>query len=438
MGLTRGQFLRLMGAGAAGALLSACATSPPPIDVTGPEFTEAEPSGTVKLWSRGGLLPTAQRIVDRFHAAQDRIRVDLTPVPDGQFVTKLATAIRGGRVPDVVDIDDINSALFVARGVFADLTPLLDELPFRDRLSPGHLALVERDGRYFGAPSIADNSTLWCNVGLFERAGVDIDQVTGSFEGYLEAARAVSALGDDIHGWFFPGNSAGALAFTVQPHVWAAGTDLIAGEIGDQRGNIVDNEPLRATLEFLRALWEEGLTPPAIDSDDGSRWASQFQAGRVGMMPCGFGIVTPDASDELLDQCGVRLLSGPEGGRSFFDGGTNFCLPNGSDNPSAAWEFVRFCLELEQQTALPETGYIPVRSDAATDEFRAAYPLAAPPLLELDAGYAPLSLAYARIYNQNDGPWLAMIREAVFGGNVDRALAAAQPRFDEILRQGDA
>ncbi|GAA3888831.1 ABC transporter substrate-binding protein [Streptomyces sedi] len=438
MGLSRGQFLRLMGAGAAGALLGGCASSPPPIDVTAPEFADTEPSGTVRLWCRGGLQPTTQRLVDRFHAAQDRVRVDLTPVPDGQYVTKLATAIRGGRVPDLVDIDDINSALFVHRGVFADLTPLIDALPYRDRLSPGHLALSARDGRSFGAPSLADNSTLWCNAALFARAGVDVDETTGSFEGYLEAARAVAGLGDDTHGWFFPGNAAGALAFTVQPHVWAGGADLITGEVGAQRAHVLGNEPLRATLEFLRTLWTEGLTPPAVDSDDGSRWASQFQAGRVGMMPCGFGIVTADASEELLAECEVRLLAGPEGGRSFFDGGTNLCLPNGSDNPVGAWEFVTFCLELEQQTSLPETGYIPVRADAATDAFRARWPLAAPPLLELDAGHAPLSLAYARIYNQNDGPWLAMIREAVFGDGVERALRAAQPRFDEILRQGDA
>src|SRR5690606_38776289 len=138
MELTRARFLSLLGAGAAGAFLGGCAKSPPPIDVTEPGFGR-DASGTVSMWCRGGIQRSAQLLIDLFHAAQDRIRVDLTPVQDGQYVTKLATAIRGGRMPDLVDIDDINSALFIHRGVFADLTPLIEELPFRDQLSPGHL-----------------------------------------------------------------------------------------------------------------------------------------------------------------------------------------------------------------------------------------------------------------------------------------------------------
>lgn len=437
MELTRRRFAALLGGGAATALLAGCARALPPVDVTEPGFGTGA-RGTVDFWCRGGRQATAEQLIGRFHAAQDRIRVEVTPVQEGQYVTKLATAIRGGRVPDLVDIDVINSALFVHRGVFADVTPLVEALPYRDRLSPGHLALADRDDRYYGVPSLADNSALWCNLDLLERAGVDIDATTGSFEGYLEAARAVSALGDDIHGWSFPGNASGALAFTVQPHIWAAGTDLITGEVGAQSGHILGNDAVRRTLDFLRTLWAERLVPQGCYSDDGVRWAAEFQAGRVGMLPIGYSALVPNAPDELLDHTAVRLLSGPDGGRSFFDGGTNFCLPNGAASPSAAWEFAMFCLEVEQQVTAPENGFIPVRSDAATPEFRDEYPLAVPPLEEIEAGYAPVSLSYNRIYNQSDGPWLAMIRRAVFDGEVEAAMDEAQTRYDETLRQGDA
>jgi multiple sugar transport system substrate-binding protein len=126
------------------------------------------------------------------------------------------------------------------------------------------------------------------------------------------------------------------------------------------------------------------------------------------------------------------------GGRCFFDGGDNFAIPAGAANPSAAWEYVLFCLEIEQQSLLPEGGYTPIRSDVLTDEFRARFPLAVAPLEQIDAGYAPLSLSYNRIYNQPDGPWLEMFRSAVFEGRIDEAMAAAQPRYDLLLRQGDA
>ncbi|NGN64177.1 sugar ABC transporter substrate-binding protein [Streptomyces sp. A7024] len=440
MELTRSRFLALLGGGAAGlagAALAGCAKAPPPLDTAAADFRERA-HGTVDVWCRGGLVGTSEPTVAAFHAAQDRVRIRLTPVPDGMFVTKLATAIRGGRMPDLVDIDVINSAAFVHRGAFADLTPLLEELPYRDRLSPGHLALAKRDGRYYGVPSIADNSALWCNQALLDRAKVSVDDATGSFEGYLEAARAVRGLGKDFYGWYLPGNGSGGLAFTVQPHIWAGGEDLVTGGIGSQRAHIAGNEPLRRTLKFLHTLWRERLMPRDCFSDDGARWTAAFYAGKVAMLPSGYNITFPKAPKALRDDLAVRLLSGPDGGHAFFAGGNNFGIPNGARNPEGAWDFVRFCLTVRRQGTLPAAGMAPVRSDAATPAFRKKYPLAVAPLTAIDSGRAPLALAYNRIFNQNDGPWLAMLRRATFGGEVEQAMREAQQRFDEVLRQGDA
>lgn len=437
MELTRRQTLIALFGSAAAAGLAGCADLLRPVDVTTPGFGRGA-TGTINLWCRSETQNGTRAMVDAFHASQDRIRIRVTPIQGGQYVTKLATAIRGGRVPDVVDIDDINSTLFVYRGVFSDLTPRIEDLGLGDRLSPGHLALSTLDGRYYGAPFLTDASVLLCNTELFERAGVDLDASTASFDGILEAARAITALRDDVYGWTYPGNSSGALGFTVQPHVWATGTDLIAGEIGSQRGNIVGNDALRRTLELERTLWEEGLVPPGSFADDASRWSADYVAGRIGMFPAGYGVLVPNADPELLARTRTILLPGPDGGRAFFDGGDNLCIPNGSPNPSAAWEFIEFCLALEQQTRLPEGYYLPVRSDATTEEFRAAYPLAVPPLEQIEAGYAPRTLSYNVIYNQSDGPWLKMFRGAVFDGEVDAAMESAQVTYDRLLRQGQA
>ncbi|GAA4434065.1 hypothetical protein GCM10023169_41190 [Georgenia halophila] len=291
MRLSRRGFLTLAGLGGASAL-SGCGGQLPPADVTVAGFGEGA-RGTINVWCRSETQSGTQAMVDAFHAAQDRIRIDLTPIPGGQYVTKLATAIRGRRPPDLVDIDDINSALFIYRDAFTDLTPLIEELPYRDRLSPGHLGLATKDEKFYGVPFLADNSVLWCNLDLFDRAGVDIDEATTSFEGYLEAARAISALGDNTWGWSYPGNSSGALGFTVQPHIWAADRELIAGEVGSQSGNVAGNDAVRRTLEMLRTMWDEELVPPGSFSDDASRWNADFVAGRLGMMPNAYGVIVP-------------------------------------------------------------------------------------------------------------------------------------------------
>jgi multiple sugar transport system substrate-binding protein len=341
-------------------------------------------------------------------------------------------------VPDLVDIDDINSMLFIYRDAFTDLTEPLAALDFRDKLSPGHLRLATKDDRVYGVPYLADNSMFWFNTELCDRADVDPDDAVKSFGNLLDAARKLRKLGADIYAWSFPANSPGALGFVVQPMIWAADTDLIQGTVGSQTGHIVGNDVVRQMLELHRQLWVDGLVPRANFSDDASRWGSDFRAGKVGIFPSNYSVVV-SASDEAFHQkVTPRLLSGPDGGSAFFDGGDNMCIPRGARNASGAWEFVRFALDLPQQIDLPAGGYTPVRSDARTPEFASKYPLATLPLERIQEGYAPTTLSYNLLYNQPDGPWLQMFRRAVFDGELEAAMKEAQQNYDRILQQGQA
>jgi multiple sugar transport system substrate-binding protein len=395
--------------------------------------TNAE--GTVTMWCRAATVAGVQVVVDRFHDAQNRIHIDLTPVPDGQYVTKLATAIRGRRVPDIVDIDDINSMLFIYRDAFADLTPLVAALPYRAALSPGHLRLATRGGRQYGVPYLADNSLLWYNTELLGKAGVNPATAVTSLGGLLDAARRVRKIGGDVYAWSIAGNSAGILGFVVQPHIWATRADQIAGQVGSQRGDIAGNPALRSTLAFYRSLWQEDLLNRNAPADSGTTWGGDFRAGQIGFIPSNYSAVVGSADAAMRAKTGVALLCGPQSGTAFFDGGDNLCIPRGATNASGAWEFAKFALDLPQQQLLPKGGYTPVRSDVATPEFRAEYPLGTAPLDHLDRGYAPVTLAYNLLFNQADSPWIGMFRRAVFDGDLDGALDDGQRAFDRILAQ---
>jgi multiple sugar transport system substrate-binding protein len=435
MALERRQFLQLSGLAALSSALSACGSAilPEP-DVRTPGFGD-NASGTVTMWCRAATVAGVQVTVDRFHAAQNRLRIDLTPVPDSQYVTKLATAIRGRRVPDLVDIDDINSMLFIYRDAFTDLTPLVEALPYRNVLSAGHLRLATRNNRHYGIPYLADNSVLWYNTELLAKAGVDPASAVKSLDALLDAARRVRKLGGDIYGWSIAGNSPGILGFVVQPHIWATDTDNISGPVGAQRGHIADNVALRKTLEFYRALWREDILPRDNFADSGTTWGSDFRAGKIGFLPSNYSAVVLDADAAARKRTGVTLLCGPSGGTSFFDGGDNLCIPRGALNPSGAWQFAKFALDLPQQQGLPDGGYTPVRGDAATPQFAQKYPLGTAPLRHITRGYAPVTLAYNLLYNQADSPFIAMFRKAVFDGDIDGALRDGQRGFDTILIQ---
>lgn len=407
------------------------------IDTSGPDFGN-NAGGNVHVWCRGATQDGIEKIVKAFHSRQSRITVRVTPIPDAQFVTKVATAIRSRGVPDLVDFDDINSLLFSYRGAFVDLADPISDLPGSDSLSPGHLKLGTLHKSRYGLPFLADNSVLFCNMELFERAGVDLDQATESLAGLLDAARKISKLGENIHGWSFPGNAAGTLGFTVQPHIWAADTDLISGSIGKQEGNVSGNRAVEQTLKFFHTLWRDRLVPSSAYSDDGSQWGADYAKGTIGIFPSNYAALKDHAKKPLQDRTQVRLIPGPSGGRRFFDGGDNLCLLRGAPNPSAAWEFACFCVAPKVQELLPQSGYLPIRSDAITPSYREKYPLTVSTVNNLDSGYAPKTLAYNTIYNQADGPWLKMFRRAVFGGDVTAAMDDAQDGYDRLLKQAQA
>ncbi|NIZ90563.1 ABC transporter substrate-binding protein [Kineococcus rubinsiae] len=434
MELSRRNVLGLGGLTALTALLPSCASTLPEADVSAAGFGEGA-TGTVRLWCRAATVVGVRQVVDAFNASQDRLTVEVTPVLDAQYVTKLATAIRGGNVPDIVDIDDINSMLFIYRDSFTDLTPLVQGLDFADSINPGQLGLAVRDDRNYGVPYIADNSALFYNTELFDRAGIDPVTATADFDGILEAARAIHGLGDGTFGWSVDGNAAGILGFVVQPHIWAAKSPNVVGEVGAQKGDVAGNDAVRRTFELYQTMWKEGLMPQTNFSGDGSRWGADFREGTVGMFPGNFSVAALNATPEMRAKTGVVLLPGPDGGRATFAGGDNLCIPRGAGNASGAWEFARFALDLPQQTNLPAGGYIPVRSDAATLEYRAEFPLAVAPLEDIEAAYAPVTLAYNLLFNQQDSPWIAAFRRAVFDEDLDGALAQGQKDFDRILEQ---
>ena len=425
----------LLPAAAAALALAGCAAPSPAARVSGPDFGHGA-TGVVQFWDRSTTAPFGQLLVNRFNATHKHLKVVLTPVQDTQYVTKLATAIRAGSPPDLVGIDDINSQLFIYHKAFLDLTPLVKSLPDRTRLSPGALNLATENGHYYGTPYVADMSVLWYNKTLFRKAGLDPNKPPASYAEILRDARKITALGHGIYGFAFAGRCEGCLGFTMLPDIWATGKHLLNGQPGHEKAFITGNTPLRQTLGLYRQLWTSHLADPQSRVETGTTWGANFLAGKVGMMPLGYGPIAT-APAKFRSQLGMTLLPAPSGGATAtFDGGANFGIPTGSRNPAGAWEFIKFALQKEQQSLAPQAGFEPVRSDVNTGQFRAKFPFAAAMLAGLHRGYAPKTIVYNTTFNQPGGPWLNMFTEAVFDGKVTAALRTGQGGFTTAIYLG--
>lgn len=420
------------------ATMSACAGAGvlPAPDVSAAGFGSGA-TGTVRLWVRAATQALSKPIVDSFNRTHPGLKVVMTAIPDTQYVTKLATAIRGRSVPDIVDVDDINSTLLAYHEAFTNLTTLIKQLPYYRQLSPGHLNLATVGGKIYAAPYAADVSVLNYNKALFARAGLDPNRPPTTLAQVLADARAISKLGGGIKGFSFGGNSPGIMGFTALPSVWASGARLFAGPLNNQRATIAGNTALVKTLRFYHDVWAQGLSQPSSRTESGATWGKDFLAGKVGIWPGNEGaLVAGGITKSFAADIGVAPLPGAVSGSSVFDGGDNIAIPRGARNASGAWEFIRYALQKSQQGKLPTSGFTPIRADVLTPAFAASFPRTAVALKSLTTtGYAEKTLAYNTAINQVSGPWFALFTQAVFHGGVTAAVAAAQPAFANTLRQ---
>jgi len=419
-------------AAAATATLAGCASASPPVNTSTPSFGN-NATGTVVFWARSDTITAATPLVKEFNATHPHLKVVMDSIQDTQAVTELATAIRGHAAPDLVDLNDIYMPIFTQLDAFVNLTNLVKQLPYDKSLSPGHLALATYDNRIYGVPYLADLSVLWINKTLFTKAGLNPDSPPKNFAQILADARKINALGDGISGFSFAGDCSGCLGFTALPNIWAAGSNVIRGALNHQAATVAGNATVTALLNLYRTIWTEHLAPASDLTDTGATWGTDFAAGKVGIFPGGFGTVILEVPAAKRSQFTDVALPGPNGGYATFDGGDDLAIPEGAQNASGAWEFMKWILAIKQQDELPAYGYTPVRSDALTPAFEKANPLDVVALKALAHGVAPATTAYNSIFNQAGGPWLTMFDTAVFNGQVKQAMTSAQQGFDQLL-----
>jgi multiple sugar transport system substrate-binding protein len=393
-------------------------------------------TGTVQFWARSVSATLAKKLVSEFNATHKNLQVKLTLTSINDDTTNLATSIRAGDPPDVVGLNDIDVPSFTSEGAFMNLTPYINKLPYKADLSPGHMGLATYNGAEYGVPFWADLSVLWYNKTLFKEAGLNPNDPPTTYAQILSDAQAINKLGNGINGFTFAGDCEGCLGFAVQPGIWAANSYLTSGPIGKQTASITGNTALEQALTLYRDMWTQHLVPDNDRTDDGTTWGDDFAAGKIGIMPGGYGsVVDLVKPSQLGTEFQDTPLPGADGGYSTFDGGDDFVIPSAAKNASGAWEFIQWVLQTQQQEQYPALGATPVRTDVLTPAFSAKNPQDAVALKALAKGYAPVTLVYNQMFNEASGPWFQMFTTAVYDGNMSLALQQGQSGLTRLLQQ---
>ena len=387
-------------------------------------------TGTITIWARDAQKVFMGKLVDAYNKSH-KAQAKLSIIPSAQFVQKFGTAAASGTAPDVASIDLVFLPYFASQGALDDITDLANGLSYKDSLSPAHRKLATYQGKTYALPFTAEASVLYYNKDLFKKAGLDPNKPPTNYAEILADAKKLRALGKDTYGFAFAGACGGCNVFEFTPHVWASGGDVLSS---DGKKAMLDTPQVTDALQFYRDMYTAGVMPPAVKTDSGNSQAPTFSSGKLGMTPLGaFAVSTFKAAKVNF---GVTPLPGKDGGTASFAGGDEIAIPSGSKNKPAAQEFVKWATDEAAQTVLAKQGIVPVRTDLVDKIYAPLDPRYKVFGEMMAKGKTPYSVVENAIFNDNNGPWIKMINQAVFTGDIKGAQAAGQKAAQSLIDQG--
>ncbi|MFJ8113561.1 ABC transporter substrate-binding protein [Streptomyces sp. NPDC096132] len=368
------------------------------------------------MWTRAATKTQSEALVEAYNDSHQN-KIELTVVPTDDYQAKVGAAAGSRDLPDLFASDVVFVPNYTTSRLFADLTERIDALPFADELAQSHIKAGTYEGKKYVVPHTLDLSVLFYNKDLYRKAKLDPEKPPTTLAEWDEQARAVDALGGDVDGTFFGGNCGGCGVFTWWPSIWAAGEEVL-----NEDGTEADlaSATAKKVYDTYRGWVRDDIVAPGAKDETGTTWTGVFPKGNVGIMPMPsttLGLMPKD-----LD-LGVAPIPGPDGGESTFVGGDALGISATSDKADQAWNFLAWSLGEEAQVDVVAAHKdVVARTDLAANKYSKADPRLVTVNQLVAAGRTPYALKFGQTFNDPNGPWLELMRDAVFGdgGNVDK------------------
>ena len=115
-------------------------------------------------------------------------------------------------------------------------------------------------------------------------------------------------------------------------------------------------------------------------------------------------------------QIGVAPIPGLSGGASTFVGGDVIGISSDSKHADEAWNFIAWSLGTKAQiNILAKNHYQLARTDLGSNKYTSSDPRLVAINKVLSKGQTPVALNFGQTFNDPNGPWLKLVRDAVFG-----------------------
>jgi multiple sugar transport system substrate-binding protein len=362
----------------------------------------------ITMWTRAATKAQSEALVKAYNASHKN-QVKLTVIPTDDYQPRVGAAAGSKELPDLLSVDVVFAPNYTSQGLYLDITQRIDALPFADKIAPSHVKVGTFEGKKYVVPHTMDLSVLFYNKALYKKAGLDPEKPPATLEEFAQHARKVNALGGNVHGTFFGGNCGGCLVFTWWPSLCDG--QQVMNEDGTE--SLLNSGAAKKVYALYRGLVDDKIVAPGTKDEAGPTWTGVFPKGNIGVMP--MPSTTLGLMPKGLD-VGVAPIRGINGGESTFVGGDSIGISANSKVPDQAWDFLKWSLSDEAQTqVVAKNKDVVARTDLAENKYSSADPRLVAINQVAAKGVTPYSLKFGQSFNDPQGPWLPLVRDAVFG-----------------------
>ncbi|MDO4253169.1 MAG: ABC transporter substrate-binding protein [Rothia sp. (in: high G+C Gram-positive bacteria)] len=384
---SRRRILSLAAAASAAALSSACAGTQPIV------AQDQEGSGVLQFWSNhpGSSREIEQQLVAAWNQENPRHPAELIDAGSNyaELAQKFNAALAGGQLPDVIVAADTTWFNFA----FTEAITALDELWKEEKIASSSyvdtfLADYRYQDRHYGVPYSRSTPLMYWYTQDLEKAGLPTGRGPKTWQEFAQSwgpklreatgkPALVVADGSNYLDWYFQG------AFWTFGGAYSDGWKL----------RFTDPATIKAG-QFLQQMVDQELISVVKDS------ANDFGIGNA----CGLlestgslGGLNKSAQGDFT----TTFLPGPRPGTT--TGGAGLAIPAGisQERKKVAARFIDFMTSTQNTiTFTQQTGYMPVRKDAAQEpqqiEFLAKNPKAKTAIRQVSENTKPQD--YVRVF----------------------------------------
>jgi sn-glycerol 3-phosphate transport system substrate-binding protein len=333
---------------------------------------------------------TLKRMIDRFNASQDEVRV--TPVYQGSpqdLMTKLMASTGSGQVPAIAEMMETYVQRLIDSGFVAPVQDFVDREDYDlSHLDERSVQSYTVEGKLWGMPFCVDIPLLYYNKVVFREVGLDPERPPQTLEELRDYSQKI--LKRDASGNVE--RSGVSLAITLwTEQVFAQQGDLLLDMNNGHDGRVTkvlfDNDTGSQFFQWWHDMVDEGLAFNVGRNPSGADNYLAVATGRAAMTFGYAGALRSLVSALEKGIQGVEIGVGPMPG--FADGtGSTLLLPHGlwilslrpQEEQEAAWKFIKWFMEPEQQAEwFAGSGQLPVSRSSvelpAARDVVAQYPL---------------------------------------------------------------